>query len=100
MEFNDSIMNDDVRKALQQERTDHMAYLPGMEILEDSPVEEQVISAMKEYDYSKYTAEDVKRALAAEHRSLEDFAALFPCGAAVFRGNGAESATGKAEIFW
>lgn len=40
-----------------------MAYLPGMEILEDSPVEEQVISAMKEYDYSKYTAEDVKRAL-------------------------------------
>ena len=76
MEFNDSIMNDDVRKALQQERTDHMAYLPGMEILEDSPVEEQVISAMKEYDYSKYTAEDVKRALAAEHRSLEDFAAL------------------------
>ena len=25
MEFNDSIMNDDVRKALQQERTDHMA---------------------------------------------------------------------------
>ena len=53
MEFNDSIMNDDVRKALQQERTDHMAYLPGMEILEDSPVEEQVISALKEYDYSK-----------------------------------------------
>ena len=30
MECNDSIMNDDVRKALQQERTDHMAYLPGM----------------------------------------------------------------------
>ena len=84
MEFNDSIMNDDVRKALQQERTDHMAYLPGMEILEDSPVEEQVISAMKEYDYSKYTAEDVKRALAAEHRSLEDFAALLSPAALPF----------------
>ena len=63
MEFNDSIMNDDVRKALQQERTDHMEYLPGMEILEDSHVEEQVISATKGYDYSKYTAEDVKRRL-------------------------------------
>ena len=84
MEFNDSIMNDDVRKALQQERTDHMAYLPGMEILDDSPVEEQVISAMKEYDYSKYTAEDVKRALAAEHRSLEDFAALLSPAALPF----------------
>lgn len=84
MEFNDSIMNDDVRKALQQERTNHMAYLPGMEILEDSPMEEQVISAMKEYDYSKYTAEDVKRALAAEHRSLEDFAALLSPAALPF----------------
>ena len=39
MEFNDSIINDDVRKALRQERTDHMAYMPGMEILEDSPIE-------------------------------------------------------------
>ena len=84
MEFNDSIINDDVRKALQQERTDHMAYMPGMEILEDSPIEEQVVSAMKAYDYNQYTEEDVKRALAAEHRDLNDFAALLSPAALPF----------------
>ena len=84
MEFNDSIINDDVRKALRQERTDHMAYMPGMEILEDSPIEEQVVSAMKAYDCNQYTEEDVKRALAAEHRDLNDFAALLSPAALPF----------------
>ena len=66
MEFNDSIMNDDVRKALQQERTNHMAYLPGMEDFRGLPCAGAGDHrALKAYDYSKYTAEDVKRALAA-----------------------------------
>ena len=54
---------------------DHMTYLPGMEVLE-SDVMEQVLSAMEHYDYSRYTAADVRRALAHSHRTPEDLAAL------------------------
>ena len=53
-----------------------MKYLPGMEVLEESDVMEQVISAMQEYDYDKYTEADVRRALAHDNRTLEDFQAL------------------------
>ena len=52
-----------------------MTYLKGMEVLE-SDVQKQVIDAMNEYDYEKYTAKDVERALAHESRTPEDFAAL------------------------
>lgn len=50
-----------------------MEYWPEMEILEDSSTMEQVINAMETYDYSKYTAADVKRALARENHDPEDF---------------------------
>ena len=39
-------------------RTDHMAYMPGMEVI-DSDICGKVISQMDSYDYSKYTARDV-----------------------------------------
>lgn len=39
-----------------------MTYLPGMEDI-GSEIMDQVISAMEEYDYSKYTAADVKMRL-------------------------------------
>ena len=39
-------------------------------------MQKQVIDAMNEYDYEKYTAKDVERALAHESRTPEDFAAL------------------------
>ena len=58
-----------------EERIDHMKYLPGMEAIE-SDIQEQVISRMNAYDYNRYTETDVKRALAAEYLSIEDFAAL------------------------
>lgn len=61
---------------MEQQRIDHMKYLPDMEILEDSDIGEQVVSRMKAYDYNKYTADDVKRALEAEYLSTEDFGAL------------------------
>lgn len=60
---------------MEQKRIDHMTYLPGMEVL-DSDIGEQVIAKMNAYDYTAYTADDVKRALAAEYPSIEDFAAL------------------------
>ena len=53
-----------------------MKYLPGMEVLEESDVMDQVISAMNAYDYDKYTEADVRRALAHDNRTPEDFQAL------------------------
>ena len=58
-----------------ENRIDHMTYLPGMDILE-SDLMEQVVTAMEAYDYDRYTAADVRRALAHENRAPEDFAAL------------------------
>ncbi|MGN1108154.1 MAG: 2-iminoacetate synthase ThiH [Oscillospiraceae bacterium] len=69
---------------MSEQRTDHMTYLPDMEILEDSDIGEQVLARMKAYDYNKYTAADVKRALEAEYPSTEDFAALLSPAAEPF----------------
>ncbi len=55
--------------------SDHMAYLPGME--EISPdVMNRVQAAMSAYDYTRYTANDVIRALSRDAPAPEDFAAL------------------------
>lgn len=64
-------------------RTDHMQYMKGMEQIK-SDVRETVISQMKAYDYTKYTAKDVAAAL--EHRtcSIEDFKALLSPAAEPF----------------
>lgn len=56
-------------------RKDPMEYLPGMEKIE-SDLCEKVISQMKAYDASKYTARDVRMALEHETCSVEDFKAL------------------------
>ncbi len=61
-------------------RKDHMEYMPGMEIIE-SDICEKVMRQMHSYDYSKYTASDVKAALEHENCSIEDFKALLsPAG--------------------
>ena len=56
-------------------RKDPMEYLPGMEKIE-SEICEKVISQMKAYDASKYTARDVRMALEHEACTVEDFKAL------------------------
>lgn len=73
--FNSSIYSDAAAKFGAQKLTDHMAYQEGMEILQ-SRMLEQVCRQRAEYDYTKYTAADVRRALAHERRTPEDFAAL------------------------
>ena len=78
---------------MSQQRTDHMTYLPDMEILEDSDIGEQVVARMKAYDYTRYTAADVKRALEAEYPSTEDFAALLSPAAEPFLEQMAAKAT-------
>lgn len=82
--INESILNDEIREHQKENRVDHMKYFPDMEVLEDSDIMERVITAMNEYDYTKYNAEDVKRAIARENRSMEDFAALLSPAALPF----------------
>ena len=43
-------------------RINHMEYLPGMDVIE-SDIRKCVMEHFDSYDYSKYTAKDVKRAL-------------------------------------
>ncbi|ABK61067.1 2-iminoacetate synthase ThiH [Clostridium novyi] len=68
---------------MSEQRINHMEYLEGMEVLE-SDVIDQVISKMKAYDYDKYTAMDVRRALNHDSRTIEDFAALLSPAATPF----------------
>lgn len=56
-------------------RTNHMEYMDGMDQIK-SDIRDKVISEMNSYDYSRYTAADVKRALENETCSVEDFKAL------------------------
>ena len=64
-------------------RKNHMEYLPGMEIIE-SDVCRQVMSQMERYDYSVYTARDVRAALDHETCTIEDFKALLSPAAEPF----------------
>ena len=72
-------------------RTNHMEYMPGMEQI-SSDICGQVMSQMKEYDYSKYTAKDVRAALEHETCSVEDFKALLSPAAEPFLEQMAERA--------
>ena len=80
---NESMLSDAIKEDQKKARTDHMKYMPGMEVLE-SEIQEQVITAMNEYDYETYTAQDVRRALNKDHISPEDFAALLSPAALPF----------------
>ena len=64
-------------------RKNHMEYMPGMEVIE-SDVCANVMAQMNSYDYSKYTAADVKAALEHDTCSIEDFKALLSPAAEPF----------------
>ncbi len=64
-------------------RTNHMEYMEGMEIIE-SDVCKKVMDEMHSYDYKKYTAADVRRALEHDSCSVEDFKALLSPAAEPF----------------
>ena len=65
------------------ERVNHMEYMEGMEQI-PTDIMDEVISRMNAYDYSKYTALDVRRALDSDNKSIEDFAALLSPAAEPF----------------
>ena len=98
--FNESIVNEVILEDMKKNRIDHMKYLPGMEVLEESDVMDQVISAMNAYDYDKYTEADVRRALAHDNRTPEDFQALLSGCVASSGGNRAGCAERNQETFW
>ena len=72
-------------------RKNHMEYLPGMEIIE-SDVCSQVMAQMNSYDYSEFTARDVRAALEHPTCSIEDFKALLSPAAEPFLEQMAERA--------
>ena len=73
--LNESILNEEILEDMKKNRIDHMTYLPGMEEIQ-SDIMEQVVTSMNNYDYNRYTEADVRRALNADNRTPEDFAAL------------------------
>lgn len=78
-------------------RTDHMAYMEGMERI-DSDIMEKVLGEMKAYDYRRYTGADVRRALMHETCGIEDLKALLSPAAQPYLEEMAERAkteTGK-----
>lgn len=91
-EINESILNEEILEDMKKKRVDHMKYMDDMEVLEDSTVMDQVISAMNQYDYSKYTAAQVRRALDKEEKGPEEFAALLSPAADPFLEEMAEKA--------
>lgn len=80
---NESILNDEIKEHLKQNRTDHMQYLPDMEVI-DSDILDKVVADMQSYDYDSYTAQDVQAALSHNHITPEDFRALLSPAALPF----------------
>lgn len=81
----------------QQNKLNHMEYLEGMEQTE-SDILEKVMNARGRYQPERYTRQEVKRALAAERRTTEDFGALLSPAAEGFLEEMAQKAaeeTGK-----
>ncbi len=72
-------------------RTDHMKYMEGMEII-NSDICDKVMSEMNSYDYTKYTARDVQKALEHDKCTIEDFKALLSPAAEPFLEKMAEKA--------
>ena len=64
-------------------RTNHMEYMQGMEHIE-SDIMEKVLSEVKGYDYSGYTAKDVRTALQHESCTVDDLKALLSPAAEPF----------------
>ena len=73
-------------------RKSHMEYLPGMEQIQ-SDICEKVMSQVRDYDPSRYTARDVQAALEHQSCTLEDFKALLSPAAEPFLERMAEKAS-------
>ncbi len=91
--INESILSEEIKQDMKNGRTNHMEYMEGMEILSDSNLMEQVLSAVKHYNYNQYTKKDVRHALDKESRGQKEFSALLSPAADDFLEEMAEKAT-------
>ncbi|MBQ8914479.1 MAG: 2-iminoacetate synthase ThiH [Lachnospiraceae bacterium] len=82
--INESILNDEIKEFQKQNRTNHMEYLPGMEVLFESTIMDEVITAMKDYNYESYSERDVRMALSKDNLTPCDFGALLSPAAEPF----------------
>ena len=73
--INESILSDEIKEHLKENRVNHMEYFDDMETIQND-IMDKVINAMNNYDYDKYTDEDVIRAINKDVLLPEDFAAL------------------------
>ena len=73
--INESILSDEIKEHLKENRVNHMEYFDDMEKIPHD-IMDKVINAMNNYDYDKYTDEDVIRAINKDVLLPEDFAAL------------------------
>ena len=73
-------------------RTNHMEYMEGMDRI-SSEVRDAVMSQIKDFDYSTYSARDVMRALEKDTCGIEDFKALLSPAAEPFLEKMAEKAS-------
>lgn len=80
---NESILSEQILEDMKANRTDHMKYMEGMEVL-DSDLDLQVVEAMEQYHYDGYGAADVRRVLAKETITLDDFGVLLSPAAVPF----------------
>ena len=67
---NKSILSDSIIEDQKKARTNHMEYLPDMEVI-DSDIMDRVLEAVSSYDQSAYTEADVRHALAHSSRIPE-----------------------------
>lgn len=82
--LNESIISQEAKAFLAKEnRSNHMEYMPDMEVL-DSDLLDRVVADMDSYDYDSYTAQDVRRALQHSRKTPEDFRALLSPAALPF----------------
>ncbi|MEG2726543.1 MAG: 2-iminoacetate synthase ThiH [Eggerthellaceae bacterium] len=78
---------------------DHLSFLPDMQRI-DPRVREEVLAAKDAFDPARYTAEDVRCALAASVRGPEQFAALLSPAAAPFLEEMAQAAQSEKRRFF
>ncbi len=72
---NDSILSPEIIDYQKQVHSSIWEYAPHMEVL-SSNIDQEVVAQAKQYDYTRYTASDVRRALENERCSIRDFQAL------------------------
>ncbi|GAA0178367.1 2-iminoacetate synthase ThiH [Clostridium sediminicola] len=60
---------------MDSSKTNHMEYLNDMDIIH-SEIMDKVLELVEKYDYKNYNSNDVKKALAKDYLSIEDYAAI------------------------